>query len=146
MMLTTIASCSLPKNIVRYGLAYLLWFVNIGVCVVVLIQMLSTLNVFWVALGGDRYALGVVNQVCLLAGAFIAFAYIVILENRYRESVRSQAPLATTLTTPTGCAHLLTNFQLGLLLRRFAITTAIPIFILLTSLAMLEIAIRILAR
>lgn len=49
------------KDILLYVLAYLLWLVNVVVCVAAVIQFRSTVNVLWVALGGDRYSLGLVS-------------------------------------------------------------------------------------
>ena len=70
-MKTQIASSPTPKNILLYGLGYLLWLVNSLVCVVAVIQLRSAVNVIWVALGGDRYTLSLVNQVCLLLGVLL---------------------------------------------------------------------------
>ena len=50
------------KDILLYVLAYLLWLVNVVVCVAAVIQFRATVNVLWVALEGDRYSLGLVNQ------------------------------------------------------------------------------------
>jgi len=140
-MKTQFASLPTLKNILLYMLVYLLWFVNTLVSAVAVIQLRSTTNVFWVALGGDRYTLSLVNQVCLLLGGFVAFVYVMSLESHYRESitqVEKASPQHQTLLTQR-----LTDLGLGLLLRRFAVTTAIPLGVCIASLVALEIALRI---
>ena len=137
------------KNVLLYGIVYLLWFLNTLVCVAVVIQLQSIVNVFWIALGGDRYTLSLVNQVCLLLGGFVAFVYVMSLEGYYRDSItcRDNRPeQSTVLTTQhqTRLIQRLNDSGLGLLLRRFAITTAIPIGVLVACLVALEIALRIL--
>ncbi len=109
-----------PKGILLHVLAYLLWLVSIAVCVAAVLQLRSTVNVLWVALGGDRYSLGLANQVTLLLGGLAAFVYVVFLEGYYREGVRRGASL----------------------LRRFAITIAVPLGVIALCLALLEIALR----
>jgi hypothetical protein len=152
-MKTQIDSSPTLKNFLLYGLAYLLWLVNMLVCVAVIIQLRSTVNVFWVALGGDRYSLSMVNQVCLLLGGFVAFVYVMSLENHYRESITHRAEkdgirndLAEKASTQRKAElqRRLTDLGLGILLRRFAITTAIPLGVCLAALVALEIALRIL--
>jgi hypothetical protein len=149
-MKTQIASSSTLKNILLYGLGYSLWLVNSMVCVVAVIQLRSAVNVIWVALGGDRYTLSLVNQLCLLLGGFVAFVYVMFLESHYRESVtqRKRKPetsedvSARASTSPSRFARWLTDWGLGILLRRFAITTTIPLGVCLASLVALEIALR----
>lgn len=131
-----IASLPALSNILLSGLVYLLWFINTLVCVVALIQFRSAVNVWWVVLGGDRYSLGLVNQVCLLIGGFAIFVYVVLLEGHYRESISRR--VKTT-------SQRLTDLGLGILLRRFAITTAVPLGVCIASLVALEIALRILS-
>ena len=125
------------KKFLLYGIVYLFWFINTLVCVVALIQFRSMVNVFWIAFGGDRYSLSLVNQVCVLLGGFVVFVYVIALESHYRESIASRAELASS-------QHL-TDLGLGILLRRFAITTALPLSVWLASLGALEIAWRILS-
>jgi hypothetical protein len=135
------------NDILFYALAYLLWLVNIMVCVIAVIQLRSTVNALWVTLGGDRYALGLVNQLSLLLSGFIAFVYIVYLESYYRESVtsRAQTPAAgSAVSVQARLLRWLTHVRLGILLRRFAITTAIPLGVWSASLVALEVALRIL--
>jgi hypothetical protein len=137
------------KNVLLYGVVYLLWFLNALICVAVVIQFQSTVNVVWIALGGDRYTLSLVNQVCLLLGGFVAFVYVMSLEGYYRDSIthRDGEPAksdAITTQQQTRLIQRLNDSGLGLLLRRFAITTAIPIGVLIACLVALEIALRIL--
>lgn len=138
-------SASTVKNMLLYGLAYLLWFVCIIVSIVALFQILSTINVFWVTFGGDRYSLGLVNQACLLLGGLITFAYVILLENRYRESIARQVEKTSSLAQ-SRLLQKLTDWKLDVLLKQFVITTAIPIAVVVVSLLALEIALRILAR
>jgi hypothetical protein len=79
-MKTQFASSPTLRKILSYGFVYLLWFINILVCVVALVQFRSTVNVWWVALGGDRFLLGLVNQGCWLIGGFVVFVYGMLLK------------------------------------------------------------------
>jgi hypothetical protein len=148
---TELAPSLTLKGILLYVLAYLLWLVSIAVCVVAVIQLRATVNVLWVALGGDRYSLGLVNQVSLLLGGFAAFVYVVFLESYYRESVKHRAPLLeassavpTQVPTlrPSRLSRWLNYLGLAVLWRRFAITIAIPLGVFVLSLALLEVALR----
>ena len=141
-MKTQFASLPTLKNILLYMLVYLLWFVNTLVSAVAVIQLRSTTNVFWVALGGDRFTLSLVNQVCLLLGGFVAFVYVMTLESHYRESITRQVEKASP-QHQTSLTQRLTDLGLGLLLRRFAVTTAIPLGVCIASLVALEIALHI---
>lgn len=137
------------KNVLLYVVVYLLWFLNTLVCVAVVLQLQSIVNGIWIALGGDRYTLSLVNQVFLLLGGFVAFVYVMSLEGYYHESItqRDKRPeQSTVLTTQqqTRLIQCLNDSGLGLLLRRFVITTAIPIGVLVACLVALEIALRIL--
>ena len=137
------------KSILLYVVVYLLWFLNTLVCVAAVIQLQSTVNVFWVALGGDRYTLSLVNQVVILLGGFVAFVCVVSLEGYYRGSIvhRDKKPTKNDMITPqyqNRLAQWLTNSGVDVLLRRFAITTAIPIGVLVICLVALEVALRIL--
>ncbi len=95
-MKTNTASPLALEGILLQVLAYLLWLVNVVVCVAAVIQLRSAVNVLWVALGGDRYSLGLVNQPSLLLGGLAAFIYVVFLESYYRSSItrREQKPQA----------------------------------------------------
>ncbi|MDH7487308.1 MAG: hypothetical protein QHJ81_13675 [Anaerolineae bacterium] len=104
-----------------YALAYLLWLVSAAVCAAAVIQVRSTVNVLWVALGRDRYSLGLVNQVVLLLGGLAAFTYAVFLEGYYRAGAKRPY----------------------LLLQRFGVMIAIPLGVFLLALIMLEVTLRI---
>lgn len=131
------------KHVLLFALAYLLWLVNCLVCIVAVIQLRATANVFWVALGGDQYTLGLVNQLSIFIGGFIAFIYVMALESGYRESV---APIATPKSFPHSFLSRLTDSRLGLVLRYFGKTTALPLGVYLACLIALEIALRIFPR
>jgi hypothetical protein len=139
------------KDILLYALAYVLWLVNVVVCVAAVIQFRSTVNVLWVALGGDRYSLGLVNQLSLLLGGLAAFIYVVFLEGYYRQSItrRGQKPqvggdaAAYTPAPPSSrISQWLNTVGLTVLLRRFAITTAVPLGLYVASLGVLEVGLR----
>lgn len=139
------------KDVLLHVFAYLLWLVNIVTCAAAVIQLRSTVNVLWVAFGGDRYSLGVANQVSLLLGGFAAFVYVVFLESYYRQSVtqgiqKSEASRDGSAQPPalrqSRLAQWLARAGLGVLLRRFAITTAIPLGLLVVFLMMNEVALR----
>jgi len=140
------------KDILLYVLAYLLWLVTLALCLVVVIQLRSTVNVLWAALGGDRYSLGLVNQVSLLLGGLAAFVYVVFLESYYRESVTHRVaqpeaggavPTQAQTLRPSRISRWLTRVGLDVLLRRFAITIAIPLGLLVVFLMMNEVAWRV---
>jgi hypothetical protein len=139
------------KDILLYVLAYLLWLVNVVVCVAAVIQLRSTVNVLWVALGGDRYSLGLVNQLSLLLGGLAAFIYVVFLEGYYRQSItrRGQKPQAggdaaahTPAPPSSRISQWLNTVGLTVLLRHFAITTAVPLGLYVASLGVLEVGLR----
>ena len=151
-MKTELAPRLTIKEILLYALAYLLWLVTIVVCVVAVLQLRSTANVLWAALGGDRYSLSVVNQVSLLLGGFAAFVYVVFLEGYYRESVNHKAPQPEASNAvpahgptlrPSRLSRWLNCLGIAVLLRRFAITVAIPLGVIVLSLVLLEIALRV---
>ena len=138
------------KRILLYTLAYLLWLVNMVVCVAAIIQLRATVNVLWVALGGDSYSLGLANQLILLLGGLAGFIYVVFLEGYYRDAVaRAASPKAgSTVSLPAPAspqgrlARWLTRVGLDVLLQRFAITTATPLGVFALSFALLEVALR----
>jgi hypothetical protein len=109
-----------PKGILLYVLAYLLWLVNVIVCVVAVVEFRLTVNVLWVMTGHSRWTLGLADQISILLGGLVAFVYVMFLESYYRHSVA----------------------QVYALLRRFAWTIAIPIGLLLVSLVMRQVALR----
>jgi hypothetical protein len=142
------------QDILLYLLAYLLWLANIVVCLAAVLQLGSTVNVFWTVLGRSRWTLGLANQLSVLVGGLVAFAYVVFVESFYRTSItRKQEPpvgddirVQVHSSFPGRIAQRLTRAGLAVLLRRFAITTAIPLGVYLVSLAALEVAWRILGR
>jgi hypothetical protein len=106
-----------PRHALSYVLAYLVWLVSIAACVAALLQFQSAVNVLGVALGANRYALRLGNQVILLLGGLAAFVYVIFLEGYYREGVGR-----------------------GVLMRRFVKTIAVPLGVAVVSLALVEIA------
>ncbi len=112
-----------PRRVLPYVLAYLFWLVSIVACVPAVLQLRSAVNVLWVALGGAYWSLGLANQVTLLLGSLAAFVYIMLLEGYYRNGARPGAGRAS-------------------LLRRFAITLAVPVGVFALSLALVELALR----
>jgi hypothetical protein len=140
-----------PRDVLLYVIAYALWFVATAACAVAVIQLRSTVNALWIISGGDRYSLGFVNQVILLLGGLIALVYVMLLESYYRESVahKQQGPDAGADASREAPAfqqrrlpRWLTRGGLGLLLRRFAVTTSVPLGMIVLSLAALELALR----
>jgi len=131
--------------------AYLLWLVSVAVCAVAVIQLSSTLNMLWVLLGHDRHSASAVYQVSLLVGGLAALVYALFLEGYYRESVTRKTPSpeagGAAPETPVRSGRLsrwLTRVGLDVLLRRCAITLAIPIGVAVLSRALLEVALRVL--
>jgi len=150
-MKTNLAPPRTLKDILLYVLSYLFWLVNVVVCVAAVIQFRSTVNVLWVALIGDRYSLGLVNQLSLLLGGLAAFIYVVFLESYYRSSItsRGQKPQADgdaaahAPAPPSGrISQGLDTAGLTVLLRRFMITTAIPLALVVVSLVIVEVVLR----
>jgi len=150
-MKTNTASPLDLKDVLLYVLAYLLWLVNVVVCMAAVVQLRSTVNVLWIALRGDRYSLGLVNQLSLLLGGLAAFIYVVFLESYYRSSItsRGQKPHADgdaavhTPAPPSGrISQGLDTAGLTVLLHRFMITTAIPLALVVVSLVVVEVVLR----
>ena len=150
-MKTNTASPLASKGILLHVLAYLLWLVSVIVCVAAVVQLRSTVNVLWVALGGDHYSLGLVNQLSLILGGLAAFIYILFLENYYRSSItrRGQklqagddAAAHTPAPSPGRISQWLNTEGLAVLLRRFAITIAVPLGLCVACLGMLEVTLR----
>ncbi len=100
-----------PRWVLFHIVAYLLWLVNVVVCVVALLEFRSTVGMFWLMSGRSFYALGVANQVIVLLGGLIVLVYVFFLESYYRRCVA----------------------RLYALLWRAAWTTAIPIGVLIAS-------------
>jgi hypothetical protein len=136
------------KNILLYVLAYLLWLVNVAACIAAVIQLRSVVNVLWVALEYNRWTMGLINQLCVLLGGLAACIYVVFLENYYRRSVARKVRepegddvSAQAQISPQGSiARRSADPRLATLLRRFAVTTAIPVGLVAASLVITEIA------
>ena len=128
-MKTKIAISPDVQDLLLEGLAYLLWLINLLVCVAAVLQIGSMVNALWIMFGGDRYSLSLVNQVWFLLGGFTAFVYVMVLYGAYREGVKrvrwpeDKPPVLDR----GGLAGWLTDSRVIALLRRFAVTTAIPI-------------------
>jgi hypothetical protein len=132
-----------------YVLAYLLWLVNVVICIVAVVEFRSAINVLWVMTGHSRYTLGLANQLSLLLGGFAAFVYVVFLESYYRQSVMhrdlrpeagSDVSTQVQASPQSRISQWLTRSGFLVLLRRFAITIAIPLGWLVVSLVMTEVA------
>ena len=138
------------KDILLYVLAYLLWLVNIVVCLASVIQFRSAATILWIALGYDHWKLGLVGQLIVLLGGLVACIYVVFLESYYRRSVtrRVQKPEGGDVSMQAQVSHQgriaqwPTDPRLAVLLRRFAMTTAIPLGLVVVSLVMVEVALR----
>jgi hypothetical protein len=152
MKTNPIAPPALP-DFLLYLLAYLLWLANIVVCLAAVLQLYSAVNVLWVALGRSRWTLGLANQLSLLVGGLVAFAYVMFVEGYYRQSVTHREKPSASGNVPAQehtlvqgrISQWLARAGLDVLLRRFAITTAIPLGVYVASLAAVEAAWRILA-
>ncbi len=138
-MRTKFVSLQDLKDFLRYGFAYLLWLANIGVCVAAVFQLRSTTNAIWLLLGGDQYSLGLVTQLSTVLGGMAAFVYAMSLESSYRESISPRAPDLLQRRP----ARWLTRVGLDVLLRRFVITTAIPLGLFVAFLILYELAWRV---
>jgi hypothetical protein len=151
-MRTNTASSRTPKDILLYVLAYLLWLVNVVVCIAAVIQIRSVANVLWVALGYNRWTLGLISQLSVLLGGLAACIYVVFLESYYRRSIgrRVQKPASGDRPLQAQISHQgririaqwSADPRLAVLLRRFGVTTAIPLGLVVASLVVTEIALR----
>jgi len=136
----------LVQDILLYALAYALWVASVVACVVAVIELRAAINVLWGALGRSRYTLGLADQLVLLVGGLIAFVYVTFLEGYYRRSITYQVDETkpdAPLSTPPRQSRLgqwLARAGLDVLLRRFAVTLAAPLGLLLVSRALTELA------
>ncbi len=150
IMKTNAATPLALKDILLYVLAYLLWLVNIVICLAAVIQFRSAANVLWVALGQSHWTLGLVSQLAVLLGGLAALIYVLFLESYYRHSVkrRVQKPeggdvsIQAQVSQQGRIAQWLTDPRLAVLSRRFIITTAIPLSLVVVSLVITEVAFR----
>jgi hypothetical protein len=134
------------KDILLFVLAYLLWLASIVACSVAVVEFRSTINVLWLMTGHSRWTLGLVDQLSVLSGGLVAFVYVVFLESYYRRGVTQQSKKPETgndVSSPSRVSQRLNNLALYVLLRRFAWTMAIPIGLLVASLAMRQVALRL---
>jgi len=136
---------SLLKDVLLYSLAYLLWVISALACAAAVVQFREVLNVFWITTGHSRYTLGLIDQLSLLVGGLVAFIYVIFLESYYRQSVAHRDPKASRdAATPTRpqirLAQWLAGQGLVVLLRRFAVTIAVPLILLILAWAMNELA------
>ncbi len=134
---------STVREIAAYVLTYALWLITIIMSVLAVLEIRQAVNAIWVIMGVDSYSIALVNQVCLLLCGFAAFIYVMWLEHDYREGVRLRLSprlddKARSLP-PSGILQRLAELGLDLMLRRFAITFAIPLCLYLLSLAVYEI-------
>jgi hypothetical protein len=137
---------TLPGTLL-YVLAYLLWLVNVVVCIVAVVEFRSTINLLWITTGHSRWTLGLADQLSMLLGGLVAFVYVVFLESYYRRSVtqQGQKPKMGNDVSPQGRGSQWSNNSgLYVLLQRFAWTTAIPIGLVVVSRVMREAAFRFL--
>jgi hypothetical protein len=138
------------KDKLLYVLAYLLWLVNIVACIVAAIQLRSAATILWIALGLDYWKLGLVAQLVLLLGGLAALIYVMFLESYYRRSValKVRKPEGGDVSAQAQVSHQgpsaqrATDPRLATLLRRFAVTTAIPVGLVAASLVITEVAFR----
>ncbi len=155
-MKTNTASPLAPKDVLLYVLAYLLWLVNIVVCLAAVIQFRSAATILWIALGYDHWKLGLIGELIVLLGGLAVCIYVVFLESYYRRSVARSARSAHGAQKPEGgdgsmqpqslyqgqIAQGPTDPRLAVLLRRFAVTAAIPLGLVVASLVITEVAFR----
>jgi len=122
------------------------------VCLAAVLQFRSTLNVLWGVFGHSRYTLGLADQLSVMLGGLVAFAYVMFVESYYRQSVThwdqkppadGDVPAQAYASPPGRISQWLTRAGLDVLLRRFAITTAIPLGVYIASVVAYEIAWRI---
>jgi hypothetical protein len=139
-------------SILPYVVLYLLWLANFAVCVVAVIQLRAAVNVLLAVLGRDQYSLSLVGQLIVFVGGLAAFIYVVFLESYYRDSLAEKVTTgrqSAAASWPEAAswrgrlARWLAGAGLLVLLRRFALTTAIPLVILILSQVLLEIALRL---
>ena len=128
-------------DVLLYMVAYVLLLITTAVCVAAVLELRSTVNVLWVMTGHSRYTLSLVDQLSLLLGGLVAFAYIVFLETYYRASVTQRGDKDLRTASKLGrVAQWLVDAGLDVLLRRFTWMVAIPAGVLIVSLVLRPIA------
>jgi hypothetical protein len=108
-------------------LAYLLWLVSIAACVVAFVELTSAITAVSAVYTGNTNAVRLIGQVSLLVFGLAAFIYVVFLQGYYAGSVKENTALREGVQV---------------LLRRFAITIAIPLTVLVLALVALEVTLR----
>ncbi len=132
-----------PREVTLYVLAYVLWLVTLLICILAVLQLRVAVNAVCLAAHVDRYTLSLIDQLCIILGGFLAFLYVMYLEHYYREGVtlriRPPRPGGDSLNAarivPKGRVwQWLAGLGLDILLRRFALTFAIPLCLILLAL------------
>lgn len=138
------------RDIFNYLLAYILWFIMMGVGWLAVSQTRMMLNVLWPVLGGNRWVLRAVDRWGMVILVMAWLGAVVTLENYYRGAIsqtrlrRERAAVGgsplprTTSTNPV--IQCLARWELDLLARRFAITIAIPIGLFLVTYTIKQLA------
>ncbi len=125
-------------DVTAYVLVYMLWIITMLMSLQAVLQIRVAVSALAVLSGGNRYAVALVNQVCLLLGGFIAFVYVVWVERYYRRSVALRLhPVLSDKVPPLPEGPVMRDLAvwgLDLLLRRFALTFAVPLVLYLLSL------------
>jgi hypothetical protein len=130
------------QNVAPYTLAYLLWLLTLCMCIRAVLEIQVTANAVWVAIKGDPYSLGLINQLSVILGGLVALIYLFALEEDYRNAVTLRRT-AKPENFPKGkIVNQLANLGIDILLRRFVIAIAIPLGLFLFCLAAVEIAVR----
>lgn len=126
------------EGLLLSALAYLLWLINLGVGIVAVIQTQSALDVTVPLRGGSQYTLNLMNQLSLLVGGFIVFIYSIFLHSHYHESIvqPGQSEDGSAGDRPPGFA----GRAVRVLLRRFTVTTAVLLAVIVLALVILELA------
>ncbi len=133
------------QNAARYTLAYVLWLLTLFMCIGAIIEIQAAAIATWVAIQGNRYALGLINQVSVILGGLATIIYAFALEEDYRDAVTLQRANNFEKLPVDKFANRLANLGIDILLRRFAISFAIPLGIYLACIAIVQIAVRMMA-
>ncbi len=125
------------RSLILHAIAYALWVATILMSLAALLQVLVLVSAVWVAAGGDRYTASAINQVCILLGGLAAFVYVMWLEDYYGGAVRLRVhPKVGDKVPPLpqgGVLHWLGERDMDILVRRFALSFAIPLALFLLS-------------
>ncbi len=125
-------------DVTAYVLVYILWIITMLVSLQAVLEIRVAVSALWVLGGGNRYAVAVVNQVCLLLVGFIAFVYVIWTERYFRRGVTLRLhPVLSDKVPPLPEGRVMRELAVwgvDLLLRRFALTFAVPLVLYLLSL------------